>query len=240
MTFRNAQQSRIYIGILAASCYARNASVNSSTSMLDVTTLCDEERNFIPGLDESTQFSIDGPLDVDGAANGQFDALADVKGSETPTPITFLPLGVNDDHAWLLDGIEGGLDISTPVGGTVDWSMTAQTTGLTDINGQVLENNTTVTEDTNGSAVDGGAASSSGGVAHLHVTAYDSLTSDDITIEGSANGSTGWATVFTFSQVTGLTSERVAVTGSIPRYLRVVDDVDGTGSITRLVAVSRR
>lgn len=238
MTFRSSHHSRVYVGLLAASCYARTAETNSTTDMLDVSVLCDKPRRFIPGHDTSN-FSIGGPLDVDGSSNGQADAIADLKGATTPTPITYMPLGT-DEGAWLLEAFETQFDTSSPVGGTSDWSMEAQTTGVTDFNGQVLENNTTVTEDTNGSNLDGGAATTNGGVAHLHVTDYDGLDSDDITIEGSANGSSGWATVFTFTQVTGRTSERVEVTGSIPRYLRVVDDVTGTGSIDRLVAVARR
>lgn len=239
MSFRNAQQARVYVGILSASAYARSVDVGSSTAMLDTTTLADEERNFIPEMEETGSFSLSGPLDVDGSANGQFDAIADVKAATTPTPITFLPLG-SDGAAWLIKGNETDINLSNAVGQTADYTMTAETHGQHDFNGQVLDQDTAITTDTNGSAVDGGAATTNGAVFHLHVTAYSGLTSDAITVEGSANGSTGWATVATFTTVTGLTSERVEVTGSVARYLRVVDDVTGTGSITRTVAVSRR
>lgn len=239
MAFRNAQQARVYVGILAAAAYARSVDAGSATEMLDVTTLADKARAFITGQEETGTFNLAGPLDVDGAANGQFDAIADVKAATTPTPITYMPLGT-DGAAWLIHGNETAIALSNAIGATADYSMSATTHGQHDMNGQILANATTVTIDTNGSAVDGGAASTNGAVFHLHVTAYSGLTSDAITVEGSANGSTGWATVATFASVTGLTSERVTVTGSVARYLRVVDDVTGTGSITRLIAVSRR
>lgn len=240
MAFRNAQQSRVYVGILSAAAYARSVDVNSSTAMLDTTTLADKQRAFIPEMEEAGSFSLSGPLDVDGSANGQFDAIADVKASETPTPITFLPLGT-DGAAWLIQGNQTDINLTNSVGNTADYTMSAQTHGVHDFNGVVLSD-ATVTVDTDGTAVDNGAATTNGAVFHLHVTAYSGLTSDAIIVEGSATGSFGGeeTTIATFTTATGVTSERVEVTGTVPRHLRVVDDVTGTGSITRLVAVSRR
>lgn len=241
MAFKNAQQARVYVGILAASAYARSVDVNSSTAMIDTTTLADEERNFIPEMEEAGTFSVSGPLDVDGSSNGQFDAIADVKAATTPTPITFMPLGTTG-AAWLIQGNETDITLTNSIGQTADYSMSAQTHGRHDLNGVILENATTVTTDTDGTTVDNGAATSNGAVFHLHVTAYSGLTSDDIIVEGSTTGAFSGeeSTIATFTQVTGLTSERVVVTGTVPRYLRVADNVTGTGSITRLVAVSRR
>lgn len=241
MAFRNAQQSRVYVGILSAAAYARSVDVNSSTGMLDTTTLADTARAFITDIEEAGTFSLSGPLDVDGTSNGQYDAIADVKAATTPTPITFLPLGT-DGAAWLIKGNETDIQLSNAVGQTADYTMSAQTHGQHDYRGVVLENNTSVTADTDGSSVDNGAATSNGAVAHLHVTAYSGFTSDAIIIEGSATGAFAGeeTTIVTFTTVTGLTSERVEVTGTVPRYLRVVDDVTGTGSITRFVAISRR
>jgi len=241
MTFRNAQQARVYVGILNASCYARSVSTGSATAMLDTTTICDLAPTFIPDMEEAGTFSVAGPLDVDGATNGQFDAIAAVKASTTPTPITFMPLGT-DGHAWLMAANQDGLDISAAVGSTVDWSMSAQTHGQHDLNGVILANATTVTIDTDGTAVDNGADTTNGAVFHLHVTAFSGLTSDAILVEGSTTGAFSGeeTTIATFASVTGLTSERVVVTGTVPRHLRVVDDVTGIGSITRTVAVSRR
>lgn len=241
MAFRNAQQARVYVGILNASCYARSVDASSATEMLDVTTLCDRARAFIPGDEEAGTFSVAGPLDVDGSTNGQFDAIAAVKADITPTPITFLPLG-SDGAAWLMEANQDGLSITAAVGATADWSMSAQTHGRHDMNGLLLEEAVAVTIDTDGTTLDNGAASTNGAVFHLHVTAYSGLTSDDIIVEGSTTGAFFGeeTTVASFTSVTALTSERVEVTGTVPRYLRVADNVTGTGSITRTVAVSRR
>ncbi len=240
MAFRNSQQARVYAGILAAAAYARTASTDSSVDMHDVTVLTDKEKVFVVGPNTGT-FSIAGPLDVDGSANGQFDAFATQKDSSAATPITYLPLGT-DGHGWLIDAFHTQLDTAASHSAAADWTLASQVTGQVDTAGILLENDTTVTVDTDGTAVDNGAASTQGAVFHLHVTAYSGLTSDAIIVEGSATGSFGGeeSTVATFASVTELTSERVVVAGSILRHLRVVDDVTGTGSITRLVAVSRR
>lgn len=240
MAFRSAQQARAYVGQLAAACYARSVDSQNNISMLSTTTLCDDEKSFIPGK-ESGVFSVSGPLDTDASSDAQYDALLQEKASTTPTPITYMPLGT-DGAAWLIDGVQTSIDLSTGEDQTVDWSMTAATTGKLDHNGVILENNTEVTADTNGSSTAAPAGTTNGAVAHLHVTAFSGLTSDDITIEGSGTGAFAGeeVTVFTFTQVTGVTSERVEVTGTVGRYLRVVDDVTGTGSITRMVSVARR
>lgn len=241
MAFRSAQQARVHVGHFAAAAYTRSASTDSSTEQHDVTTLADTAKVFIPGH-ESSAFALAGPLDLDASADAQYDAITDLKGATSPTPITYMPLGT-DGAVWLVEADQTEFSTTTSVGGTADWTMSAQTTGQTDFDGVVLENETTVTVDTDGTAHTGPVGGTTdGAVAHLHVSAFSGFTSDDIIIEGSTNGLFAGeeTTVVTFTQVTGIGSERVAVTGTVPRYLRVVDDVLGTGSITHTVAVSRR
>jgi len=241
MAFRSSKQARVYVGSLAAAAYARSASTSGAAEMLEVTTLADADKAFVPGLASST-FSVDGPLDSDGSAGSQFATIAGLQQAANATVVTYMPLGT-DGAAWLIESHQTDFETMASVSGTVDWSMQAQTTGISDIDGVILENNTTVTTDTDGTANTGPVGgTANGAVFHLHVTAFSGLTSDDIIVEGSTSGAFAGeeTTVATFTQVTDVTSERVAVTGTVPRYLRVVDDVTGTGSVTRLVAASRR
>jgi hypothetical protein len=239
MSFRSSQDARCYVGILAASAYARSVSLSSPLDMHDITTLENRAKVFIPGQDTST-FSIAGPLDTDATSNGQYDAVTDLKASTAATPITYAPLGT-DGAVWLVGAWETSIDTMGGVAGTIDWAMTAQGTGQPDFNGRILSALTAITVDTNGASTDNGAATANGGVAHLHVTAFSGLTSDAIIVEHSTNDST-WATLGTFTTVTGVTSQRLEIAAgtTVNRYLRVVDDVTGTGSCTRLVAFSRR
>ncbi len=237
MAFRSSQQARCYYDTVGLAAYARSLGANAVVDMHDITVLTDTAKKFTPGSDTST-FSLSGPLDSDGEG---FTPIETLKAAGTEAPVTYMPLGV-DGAAWLFDAYNTQLDTAASHSGTADWTIAAQTSGITDMNGVILENDSTVTDDTDGTANNNGAGTSNGAVFHLHVTAYTGLTSDAIIVEGSATGSFGGeeTTIASFASVTGVTSERVEVTGTVPRYLRVVDNVTGTGSITRLVAVSRR
>lgn len=240
MAFKNAQSSRVIVGQVAFSGYTRNVSIDSTTDMLDVTVLSDTAKAFIPGQDTSTM-SLSMVLDTDTTDNGQVDRLVDWKAASA-VPVTYGPAGLAAlSEVFLVNALESSVSASSQASGTVDAELSAQTDGQTDF-GYSLEDLSAVTSDTNGTARDLTASSSAGGVAHLHVTAFSGFTSDAITIEHSVDGSTSWATLVTFTTVTGLTSERVVVASgtTIRRHLRVVDDVTGTGSITRQVSFARR
>lgn len=236
----SSTQSRVAVGLLNATGYARGYTVTSTMEALDVTTLADTAKAFIVGMNES-QASLDMLLDTVGTADLQYDALQDMKATG-PYPVT---LGVEGfttgDPVVLLNAHFGDITHSSSNADVVTASASAQSTGNTDV-GVCLEDFTAVTIDTTGTARDLTAASSAGGVAHLHVSAFSGLTNNIVTIEHSVDGSTSWATLVTFATYTGVTSERVEVAAgtTIRRYLRVVDNVTGTGSTTRAVFFARR
>lgn len=232
MAFVPANRSRVLAGSFSYSCYSRGFSMSSSIDMLEVSTLCDDAKAFIPGQDTSTA-SFD--LIYDTAQSSHAVAWS----TAANLPVTYLPGGTAvGDAAFLMDAIRTEYSISSTVTGTVDATLSTQTTGDTGY-GVCLAPLTAITTDTNGASVDNGASSANGAVAHLHVTAFTGLTSNVITIEHSTNNST-WTTLATFTSVTGTTSQRLAITGTVNRYVRLVDDVTGTGSCTRLVAFARR
>lgn len=251
MAFRSSADARLYLHSLGLHAYTRETSSTATTVMHDSTVFANADgtsmraKQSLPGI-RSWVTTFGGLLDVDGVAGGQYASLvamraALIAGMVASYPFTYMPLST-DGAIWLGDGIKTALDASAGITQTVDWAAGVQGTGAFDTNGKILENNTTVTVDTNGTALDNGAQSTNGAVAHLHVTAFSGLTSDAIIIQSSATGSFGGeeTTLFTFSSVSGLTSESLSVTGTVPRYLRVKDDVTGTGSISRLVAIARR
>src|SRR3990167_2388216 len=91
-------------------------------------------------------------------------------------------------------------------------------------------------------AQNNGAATTNGGVGHLHITAASGATPPpDVIIEDSADGSTGWATILTFSQKTAAGSQRVEITGTVRQYLRVSYTIGGSGpSFTFATGFARR
>lgn len=235
----NAQQSRVFLGNLDLSGYSKGASSDWPSDMLDVTTLADTAFRFIPGQDTST-WSFDMVLDVATTSNGQVDVLNNWKAS-TELPITFCPAGTTAGSlAELVAGLETSYSTTSAPNAAVMASAAAQTNGFTDF-GIILDPSTGVTADGSSTSIDNTAASSNGGVAHLHVTAFSGLTSDAIIVEHSTNNS-AWATLGTFTTVTGVTNQRLVIAAgtTVNRYLRVTDDVTGTGTCTRLVAFARR
>lgn len=238
MAFVASLKSRLYVGTLAFAQYTRGFSFTADSMMLDVTTLVDTARKFIPGQTTGTA-SMDLLLDSDATAGGEFALLATWQG--TPQVVTLLPSGTTRGaECWNLLGNQSQVSMSTPVGDVVSAAVSIQCDGPADA-GVVLDPETAITADTNGASVDNGAATSNGGVAHLHVTAFSGLTSNSVIVEHSTNDSV-WATLGTFTLATGTTSERLVIAAgtTVNRYLRVRDDVTGTGSCTRIVTFARR
>lgn len=232
MAFVSATKSRVLAGSFSYSCYSRGFSMSSSVDMLEVSTLCDDAKAFIPGQESSTA-SFDLIYDAAQAAH------AGTWSTATKLPVTYLPDGAAvSERAFLLDSIRTEYSTTSSVTGTVDATLSTQTTGDTGY-GVALSGLAAVTADTNGTSVDNGASSANGAVAHLHVTAFSGLTSNAVRIEHSTNNST-WTTLGTFTTATGTTTQRLDIAGTVNRYVRVVDDVTGTGSCTRLVALARR
>lgn len=238
MPFASAQVSRLYVGLLQFSGYTRSYNLSDQTEMLDVTVLTSTAKEFIPGVEMAT-LTVDMLLDNAATASSQFGILYTAK--STPQVVTLAPSGTaRGAETWQVQSNELNFNTSAAVADVVGVTAAFQSDGLVDA-GVVLDPETAITIDTNGTSVDNTAATSNGGVAHLHVTAYSGLTSNSIIIEHSTNNST-WTTLATFTSVTGTGSERLVVAAgtTVNRYLRIRDDVTGTGSCTRFVSFARR
>ena len=97
----------------------------------------------------------------------------------------------------------------------------------------------TITNSTTGSNVDNSGASSAGGAVFLHILNATSTDTYALTVEGSADGSTGWTQIATFTlDGSELGSERVAITGAVPRYMRYKATRTGSAGDNLELAVS--
>lgn len=240
MTFKNAQQSRVLVGPLHYSGYTTKVNFGLDVMMLNRTTLIDTAQQFQPGMDGSG-FQLDLLLDTDTTAGGEWSNLTTWKTSQ-PSLLTYAPAGlVTGSECWMTSTLMSSFNQTSTTNDLVKASLSGVTDGLFDP-GVIVEDLTAITIDGNGVARDNGAATSNGGVAHLHATAFSGLTNNIVTIEHSVDGSTAWATLVTFATYTAIASERVVVAAgtTVRRYLRVVDNVTGTGSTTRAVSFARR
>lgn len=231
MSFQPSYKSRVLLGDFALSCKASSASLPHVIDMLDATTLCDTSKRFVSGLESST-VAVEGFIDADTAT----DSAAWTEAQ----PFTFAPSGLALGSPVLLaNTLRSSYELGSPIAGLASFTLAGSTDGRTDY-GVSLHDLTAETVDASGSAHDGAAATSGGGVASLHVTAFSGLTDAVIIVEDSATGSSGWATIATFATVTGVTAERVEMSGAVRRYLRYSVDVTGTGTVTFQVSFARR
>jgi hypothetical protein len=99
----------------------------------------------------------------------------------------------------------------------------------------------TITNSSNGSSIDNGAASSNGGAVFLHILQAAATDTYSIIVEGSATGVFGGeeTTVATFTlNGSQINSERVAAVTSIPRYLRYKATRTGSAGDNLRLAIS--
>jgi hypothetical protein len=238
MAFVASLNSRFYVASAAWAAYARGYSQQVDTDMLEITTLADAAKAFIPGQLSGT-VSLDLLLDTAAAAGGEFATMNTWK--TTPQVVTFAPRGTTrGNETWNILANQSQASVMSAVADVVTAAVTIQADGSVDA-GVVLDPETAITANTNGTSVDNGAATTNGGVGHLHVTAFSGLTSDSVVVEHSTDNS-AWSTLATFTSVTGTTSERLVVAAgtTVNRYLRIRDAVTGTGSCTRFVSFARR
>lgn len=239
-------KTRIVVGTSHVSCIATGVDVATTNATHDRTPFANPDgtdathRVFIKGR-PSHSMSVMAMFDDDTTAGGYWATLTANDAAGTLTPVTVAPAGLSaGSAAWLANAYQQAFKPTSSVDGAVDLGLDFDVTGPA-LFGQSITALAAVTTSTNSAAVDGGAASSNGGIAHLHVTGVDTPTTLDVDIEHSVDGSTSWATLASFTQVTTSTaSERVVVAAgtAVRRYLRASFTVSGT-SYTCAVAFAR-
>lgn len=234
MAFTPGFRGRLLVGDFNLAAYTKSWSAPWTCAMLDTSVLTDDgAKTFIPGQDTGT-LSVSGLYDA--AVTTDISAW---KTSGVAQAVSVAPSGfARGSELILANALDTEFTPSAAVDGLVQFTLNCQTDGMSDLNGVSLHDLTAVTADESGTGVDGGAASSNGAVAHLHVTAFSGFSGAVVTVEDSSNNST-WATIGTFSTVSGVTGERITIAGTVRRYTRYSVDVTGTGSITFAVALAR-
>ena len=203
----------------------RSASTDITIEMLDVTTFDpsgNPDMSYIAGLKTGT-VTLDGlweDLPTDGV-----DELfnTDLDGGLSTVTISYEGLNAVGDRVTLVSGRQTDSPITSSVADVVQLSSGRQGSGAVK-GGVALHEQTQETTTGNFASVDNTALSSNGAVAHLHVTDFTG-TSATIVVADSTND-TVFSDLITFTSVTGATSERASVTGTVNRYARV--ELSGT------------
>ena len=238
MAFQSAQNSRVLAGAFSYSPKLTQWSVPSTITPIEVTTIADSAKQFIPGDDTST-LTMGGYFDDDGTAGAFFASVN--TWMTTPTGVTVAPSGLAlGSELVMVNANQSNVTNVTSDPAANTFTFAAQTDGVTDF-GRSLHDLTAETATAVGTGYDNGAATANGGLAQIHVTAFSGFTNIIVLVEHSVDNSV-WATLATFSTVTAATSERITIAAgtTVRRYLRSSWTKTGTGSCTFQVGFARR
>lgn len=240
MAFVHGTSSRVIMDDFAMSGFLRGVDTNSDIEMADKTVLTDSGHTYLPGLDTGT-LSFDGVWDDDATSAGVDYALNAKKAAASASVISVARAGFAlGNVVESAEARQNNYSHSSPVADLVSFGSSWQTEGQVD-KGVSLHDLTAETATGNGTAHDGAASSSNGGVAFLHVTANTMNDTTVIKVQDSPDNSV-WSDLATFTTVAAATTaaERITAAGTVDRYLRVVRTCNGTGSITFAAGFSRR
>lgn len=237
MAFKHGKNTKVLIGNYDLSQFLNEASVNQSVETGETTTYGKDAKTYIVGLSDGT-ISMGGMFD--GQAGATDAVLSSYLGDSAGAVITIAPEGLaHGARVKSAHTLGTSYEISSPVADVVSVSAEAQVSG--GVSPAVsLRDLTSATATGNGTALDNSASSANGGVATLHVTANAHDAGSTFKVQHSADNST-WADLATFTVVstTALANERIAVTGTVNRYLRATWTLAGTGGITFHINFSR-
>jgi hypothetical protein len=231
---QHGKNCQILVNGVDLSSYFNTASIEAMVDTADSSTFRNGGwKTFEPGMAKATM-----------AHGGVYDAtlVTAVRAliGDTGDVLTVAPEGMDTagNLAQLAKVLTSKLTNSAPVGGLVAAAWDVASDGEVGF-GRVLHPLVAVSADANGTTVDDAAATTTGAIAHLHVTSVSTADTILVTVEDSANAST-WATIGTFTLASAVTSQRLVIAGTVRRYVRAVWDVTGTGiSITFAVALAR-
>ncbi|NOZ27962.1 MAG: hypothetical protein GXP39_07920 [Chloroflexi bacterium] len=215
MSFGHGSQAKVYANGYDLSSYLSQFSASGSADTAEVTTFGKSAKVYIAGLKDAT-FSGEGFYD---GATDAVDAVLSAALGVDDVVWVWLPQGDgfgNDGYGF--ECIETSYEVSSPVDGATTVSVEGQSSsGMERLD--TLHALGAEAAAGSGSALDNGASTSNGGSAYLIVTAVPG-TPATVTVEHSPDNVT-WSTLATFSAVSGRSGQRVEISGTIDRYVRV-------------------
>lgn len=232
MAFVHGKDAAILLDGVALSGYLNSVEPGAEVDTAETTTFQKSWKEFIAGTASQT-------VTLSGFFDPTFNAVWALIGDAPGNLLTIGPGGLAlGSFVHLVKQLTASYGESADIGDAVTFDWEVQADGPVGF-GRIIDTGT-ITTDGNGASYDYTAQTTAGGVAHLHVTSVSASDSIVTTIEDSANGSSGWATIGTFASKSAAGAERILIPGTIRRYVRAVDDVTGSDvSIVRTVALAR-
>jgi hypothetical protein len=230
---------RVLVGGYELTGDSNRVSIKDERKLYESTAFSDAVQNYVNGFRTVA-------LEHGGYLNSQAAKSHPVLRGVAVSGVLSVLLGNNatpvlGDPVYSLDVLQAMYGSLSEVGKVVPFNARFVTKGERGGWGVSLAPVVSITNTTTGSGHDNGAASTAGGVVSLHV--LQSVVGDtySIIVEGATNAgfSTGLVTLATFTlNGTALGSERIAMSGSVPRYTRYKATRTGSTGNTLQIAVS--
>lgn len=249
-TFVHGKSSKVYLDEFDMSAYLNSTDVAYSQDTAETTAYGATARAYIPSQSSGT-VSFGGLYDAVTGAGSSDKEFQDILGSAvTPLLTVAIDSGTIGNRVVMARANETSYTLSSPVADinsvTADFQCSADPTNNVEFgvaSGVSLTTGLSIASNALGAlaSVDNTAATSNGGAALLHVPTNTVDGDTTIKVQESANDST-WADLISFTTVgaSATTSQILAVTGTVNRYLRVTATTAGTtGAITFQVSFAR-
>lgn len=238
-TFAHGKNVNVFINQYDFSTYFNDVSASSMVETAEVSAFGSSAKEYIVGLQDGT-VSLSGMFD--GTTTGTDTVFSSVLGSSTKQNVIVAPSGhSNGATAIVLEADDTSYEVSGAVADVVQTSAEFQSSDGVE-HGKILSSGSAITATGSGTSVDNAASSANGGVGFVSVPTNTRNGNITVKVQQSADNST-FTDLITFTVVTSTqkTFQRVEVTGTVARYLRVNYTVAGsTGSATPVVAFARR
>ena len=238
-TFAHGKNVNVFINEFDFSTYFNDVSATSTVETAETSAFVSSAKEYIVGLVDGT-VSLSGMFD--GTTTGTDVVFSTVLGSTTKQNVIVAPSGhSNGATAIVLEADDTSYEVSGAVADVVQTSAEFQSSDGVE-HGKILSSGTAISSTGNGTSVDNALSSANGGVGFLSVPTNTRNGNITVKVQQSADNST-FTDLITFTVVTSTqkTFERVEVTGTVARYLRVNYTVAGsTGTATPVVAFARR
>jgi hypothetical protein len=233
MAFVAGKGARVLLGAFDLSAYLKNAGVTLTKDTLETTTFTDSARDYIEGLKSGTA-TLSGLFD--GADDTQDEQVQAAFGSPSVTnalvALGGLTIGVPGYAGRVWDSqYEQGASFDGLVTFGASLAVDGGLERAISLHALAAETGTA-----NYASVDNTASSANGGAGYIFVTAQ-SGTAGVVKIQHSTDNMT-WVDLITFSSLSGTSSTRTAVTGTVNRYVRAALTTAST-SITFQVSFAR-
>jgi hypothetical protein len=219
----------------------KSFSPEATVEEIDATVLGNSSRSWVTGFKSGT-LSAEGIWNADGADADEIHDILSAAFVNSSTLVVTASLGslaVGGD-AVMMEGPEVKYGVNTPLGELIMASAELRASNGISF-GKWLMSSQLNAGTTNGTAVDNGAATTNGGVFHVHL--YNDDASDvDTKVQHSTDGST-WVdltNVNNLSSTHTAGSATVASGTTVNRYLRAVSVVTGGNTILVSAAFARR